>query len=164
MEYENVTRKEAQIEKTINIKRLIGKRVLSDGGAIVGSISEIRLNPNGFDLEGIVVSSAVGAIYVGKSYFSTISDYSVILNTELSLLVKGRKVLTIDGKTLGSVKKVNRKGTTNEIESLLVGNFWKKYLIPVSSVKQIASSVLIKAKYNDTKEYLWKRPKQDPNV
>lgn len=164
MEYKNVTRKEVEVEKTVNVKKLIGKRVLSDGGAIVGSVSEIRLNPNGFDLEGIVVHTSVGALYVGKSYFSTISDYSVILNTELSLLVKGRKVLTIDGKTLGSVIEVNRKGNTNEIESLLVGSFWKKYLIPVSVVKQIASSVLIKAKYNDTKEYLWKRSKQDPNV
>ncbi|MGV8130883.1 MAG: PRC-barrel domain-containing protein, partial [Candidatus Pacearchaeota archaeon] len=131
---------------------------------IVGSISEVRLNPNGFDFEGIVVSSSVGNLYIGKSYFSTISDYSVILNTELSLLVKGRKVLTVDGKVLGKVRQVNRRGTTNEIESLIVGSFWKKYLLPVSTVKQIASSVLIKPKYNETKEYLWTRPKQNTNI
>lgn len=126
MEYKNITRKEAEIEKTVNLKKLIGKRVLSDGGSIVGSVSEIRLNPNGFDLEGIVISTDVGVLYVGKSYFSKISDYSVIINIELSLLVKGKKVLTIDGKTLGIVKEVNRKGNSNEIESLLVGSFWGK--------------------------------------
>lgn len=164
MDYQYVIRKEAEIEKTVNVKKLIGKKVLSEGGTIVGSISEVRLNPNGFDFEGIVVSSSVGSLYIGKSYFSTISDYSVILNTELSLLVKGRKVLTVDGKVLGKVRQVNRKGTTNEIESLLVGSFWKKYLLPVSIVKQIASSVLIKPKYNETKEYLWTRPKQNTNI
>lgn len=164
MEYKYVVRKEAEIDKTVNVKNLIGRRVLSEGGTVVGKIREVRLNSNGFDLEGIVISSSVGMIYLGKSYFSTLSDYSVILNTELSLLVQGRKVLTIDGKVLGKVREVNRKGTSNEIESLLVRRFWKKYLIPVSAVKQIASSVLIKEKYNDTKEYLWTRPKQNTNV
>lgn len=164
MDYEYITKKEAELEKTVNVKKLIGKKVLSEGGTIVGSICEIRLDPNGFDFEGIVVSSNVGNLYVGKSYFSTISDYSIILNTELSPLVKGRKVLTIDGKVLGKVRKVNRKGTSNEIDSLLVSSFWKKYLLPVSIIKQIASAVLIKSKYDETKEYLWTRPEQNPNI
>lgn len=163
-EYQYVTRKEADLDKTVNIRGLIGKRVLSEGGAIVGTIAEIRLDKEGFELEGIIVSTRVGLIYVGKSYFSKISDYSVILNTELSVLIKGRNVLTIDGKILGKVKEVNRKGKTNEIESIIVSSWWKKYLIEVSEIKQIASSVLIKAKYDETKEYLWTRPQQNPNV
>lgn len=164
MDYQYVTRKEADIEKTADVRKLIGKKVLSEGGTIVGRISEVRLSTVGFDLEGVVVSTNVGTIYIGRSYFSTISDHSVILNTELSLLVKGRKAITIDGKVLGRVKQVNRKGTTNEIESLMVGSFWKKYLVPVSAIKQIASSVLLKLKYDETKEHLWTRPKQNPNV
>ncbi len=164
MGYDYIIRKEAELEKTVNLKKLIGKNVLSEGGTIVGNISEVRLNPNGFDLEGVVVSTRVGNLYVGKSYFSSLSDYSVILNTELSLLVQGRRVITADGKTLGKVKIVNRKGKTNEIESLLVSSFFKKYLIPVSAIKQIASSVLMKTRYDDTKEYLWTRPKQNSNI
>ena len=117
-DYQYVVKKEAGLEETANVKRLIGKRVLSEGGSVVGHISEVRLNKSGFNLEGIVVSSSIGLVYIGKSYFSTISDYSVILNTELGLLVKGKKVLTIDGKVLGRVKQVNRKGNTNEIESI----------------------------------------------
>jgi len=158
-DYQYVVRKEADLEKTVDIRKLIGKRVLSEGGTIAGYISEIRLNKNGFDLEGVVVSSSFGLLYVGKSYFATVSDYSVILNTELSPLIKRKKVITIDGKVLGRVRQVNRKGNTNDVESLLVGSFWRKYIVPVSAVKQIASSVLIRVKYNDTKEYIWKRPK-----
>lgn len=164
MDYKYIIRREAEIEKTVNVKKLIGKNVLSEGGTVVGTIYEVRLSPNGFDMEGIVVSTRVGMLYIGKSYFSSISDYSVILNTELGLLVKGRRVITVDGKTLGKVKQVNRKGNTNEIDSLLVGTFWKKYLIPVSAVKQIASSVLLKTKYDDAKEYIWKRSQQNANV
>lgn len=164
MDYKYILRKEAEIDKTVNVKKLIGRNVLSEGGTIVGRISEIRLNNSGFDLEGVVVSTSAGMLYIGKSYFSSISDYSVILNTEISLLVRSRRVITSDGKNLGKVKQVNRKGNGNEIESLLVGTFWKKYMIPVSAIKQIASSVLLKEKYDETKEYIWKRPKQDPNV
>lgn len=164
MDYQYILRKEIELDKTVNVKKLIGKNVLSEGGTVVGTIYEVRLNPNGFDMEGIVVSTRVGMLYIGKSYFSSISDYSVILNTELGLLVRGRRVITVDGKILGKVKQVNRKGNTNEIENLLVGTFWKKYLIPVSAIKQIASSVLLKTKYDDAKEYIWKRSQQNPNI
>lgn len=163
-DYQIVKRKEAELEQTVNLKKLIGKRVLSDGGAIVGYISEVRINSEGFGLEGIVVSGREGQMYIGKSYFSTLSDYSVILNTDISLLLKRRKVITVDGKVIGRVKEVNRKGTTNEIESLIVQSFWKKYLIPVGEIKQIGNPILIKERYIETKNYLWTRPKQDAHV
>lgn len=165
LNYRTVTKKEASIEDTINLRRLIGKRVLSEGGAIVGRISEVRVDPEGFELEGVVVSRGFESpIYIGKSYFAKLSNYSVILNTELSVLLNGRKVLTTDGKVIGKIIEINRKGTTNDIESILVGRWWKKYLIPVSDIKQIGNSVLIKTRHDEAKNYLWTRPKQDSNV
>jgi len=163
--YQLVKRKEADLEQTLNLRKLTGKRVLSEGGSIVGYVSEIRINPKGFELEGIVVERRFEyPIYIGKSYFSTLSNYSVILNTELSILIKGRKVLTINGKKLGRVTQVNRKGTTNEIESIIVSSLFRKYQIPISEIKQMGDSILIKCSYNDSKSYLWKRSRQNADI
>ncbi|MBS3083487.1 PRC-barrel domain-containing protein [Candidatus Pacearchaeota archaeon] len=165
MEYQYVIKKEAHLDRTVNIKKLIGKRVISKGGTVIGYVSEIRVNSNNLQLEGVVVDrNFENPIYIGKSYFSKLSQNSVILNVELSILVNGKKVVTLDGKVLGRVKKVNRRGNTNEIESLVVSSFWRKYLIPSSEIKQIMASVQIKHKHDATKIYLWKRLKQNSNL
>ena len=165
VEYQYVIKKEAHLDKTVNIKKLVGKRVISKGGTVIGYVSEIRVNSNNLQLEGVVVDrNFENPIYIGKSYFSKLSQNSVILNVELSILVNGKKVVTLDGKVLGRVKKVNRRGNTNEIESLVVSSFWRKYLIPSSEIKQIMASVQIKHKHDATKIYLWKRLKQNSNL
>ncbi|MEK6909231.1 MAG: PRC-barrel domain-containing protein [Nanoarchaeota archaeon] len=165
VDYQYVTKKEVNLDQTVNIRKLIGKRVLSSGGVIVGMISEVRVNFENLELEGIVVKREFEKpIYIGRAYFSTLSMQSVILNTELSILLKGKKVITLDGMVLGRVTQVNRKGTTNEIESLIIRSWWRKYLIPESEIKQIASSVTVKRKYDATKVYLWKRLEQSSNV
>ena len=158
-DYEYVTRKEPLDEETVNIKKLIGKHVLSKGGEVIGRISELRFHPDNFELEGVVVGRGFDKpIYIGVSYFDHISESSVILNTELSILMSGKRVVTIDGKVIGRVRKINRKGTTNELESIEISRLWKKYLIPQSEIKQVADSVILKLKYDATKDYLWKRP------
>jgi len=163
--YEYVTRREPNLDKWINIKKLIGKRVLSKGGTIVGYISEIRINSNTLELEGIVIKKNFKKpIYIGKSYFSHLSNRAVILNMEPSILFVGKKVITIDGRIIGKVKKVNRKGTTNEVESFVVTSVWRKYLIPISGVRRVTNLVLIKNKYDARKIHLWKRSKQNRNV
>ena len=164
VEYQYVSRKKV-INPTINIMNLVGKKVISKGGSIVGPICEVRVNKHNLELEGIVVNRrSQNSIYIGKSYFSNLSDSALILNTELSILIKGKKVLTLDGKVLGKVRNVKRKKFTNEIESLFVTSLWRKYLILPNKIKQIKSSVLVRYKYNDSKKHLWKRPKQDNNL
>ncbi len=158
-DYEYVTRKEVNLDETVDIRRLAGKRVLSKGGTIVGNISEVRVNSQTLELDGLIIGRQFEKpIYIGKSYFSTLSNQSVILNIEPSILLKGLKVVTSDGKVLGKVIKVNRVNNTNEINSLLVRRWWNKYLIPSDEIKQLGNSVLIKRKYDATKIYIWKRP------
>ena len=165
VDYQYVTKKEVNLDQTVNIRKLIGKRVLSSGGVIVGRISEVRVNSENLELEGIVVKREFDKpIYIGKAYFARLSMDSVILNTELSILLKGKKVITTDGKVLGRVIQVNRRGTTNEIDSIVIRSWWRKYLVPENDLKQIASSITVKRKYDATKVYLWKRFKQNANV
>ena len=165
VDYEYVSRRGSNLDGKINIKKIMGKHVLSKGGKIVGYISELRINSDTLELEGLVINRGFKKpIYIGKSYFSHLSDKAVILNIELSVLIMGKKVITLDGKVLGKVKQVNRKGTTNDVQSLVVKSLWRKYIIPQSDIKQINTSVLIKHKYDATKIHLWKRPEQNNNL
>jgi len=162
--YQYVSKKET-LNPTVNIIGLIGKKVISKGGTIVGYVSEVRVSGNNLELQGIVIKRKFqGPIYIGKSYFSSLSNIAIILNIELNILIKGKKVLTFDGKVLGRVRKVNRKKFTNEIENLVVNSLWRKYLILPTDIKQIKSTVLVKYKYNESKNHIWKRPKQDNNL
>ncbi len=156
----HVIKNELTLEKTVNLKKLTGKNVLSKGGKIIGKISEIRINPYNLKIEGILIKRDIfrKPLYIGKGYFSHLSHDSVILNIELSPLIKGRKVITSEGKIIGKVKEVLRKGDSNEIEGLTVRSmFSRKFILPSSAIKYIGKSVVLKSKYNAKKKYFWQR-------
>ncbi|MEK6918623.1 MAG: PRC-barrel domain-containing protein [Nanoarchaeota archaeon] len=153
-----VIRKEESLEDTINISRVLGKHAVSKGGTIIGRVNQIRINKETSEIEGVVISRGLfkKPVYVGRSYFDTISHEAIILNVELSLLLRGKKVITLDGKVIGSVTKINRKGNTNDFDSIIVRSLWKKFLIPKGEIKEMSSSVILEYKYDESKKYLWK--------
>lgn len=156
----NVFRRENSLEKTVSLNELIGKRVLSKGGKIVGKVAEIRVNPLNFNLQGIVVGRDIlrKPIYIGRSYFERLSHDSVILNVELSIFLKYKDVLDSKGKTIGQVRDIIRKGTTNEIESLIVrSTFSKKFIVPFRAIKAIGNNITLHSTYNVKKRYFWQR-------
>ena len=156
----NIIKNELLPEKTVNLKKLIGKEVLSKGGKIIGKISEIRIDPNNFNLEGIIVKERFikKPMYIGRSYFSRLSQEAVILNIEVSVLIKGIKVINSEGKIIGRVKEVLRKGTRNDIKGIYTGSlFRKKFLIPASAIDHIGISVVLKKSYNERKKHFWQK-------
>jgi len=158
----NILKSERALEKTVNLKKLIGKRVLSKGGKIVGKIFEIRINPNNLGLEGILVKgNVIGKImYIGKSYFSSLSHEAVILNIEVSVLIKDKQVIDSKGKKIGRVKEVLRKGTRNDLKGLFVKSlFSKKFFIPASAIGHVGKSVVLRSNYNARKKYFWQKDK-----
>ncbi|MDO8467486.1 MAG: PRC-barrel domain-containing protein [Nanoarchaeota archaeon] len=156
----HIIRKELELDKTINLKELIGKKILSFGGKVIGKISQIRINPTNLNLEGILIKRDIFGkpLYIGKSYFSHLSHDAVILNIEISLLIKGKNVITSGGKIIGKVTEVVRKGSTNDIKVLMVRSFFsRRFLIPASAIKYIGKSVILKPNYNAKKKYFWQK-------
>ncbi|GEM_PF-2201647 len=161
-EIDIIVKNELLLDKTVNLKKLIGKEVLSKGGKMIGKITEIRTNPKNLNLEGIVVRGNIhkNLMYIGKSYFSRLSDEAIILNIEVSVLVKDRQVITWDGKVLGKVKEVVRKGMRNDLSGVYVKSFFsRKFFIPVSAIDYFNASVVLKPKYNARKKYFWQKDK-----
>jgi len=160
MDAHHVTRKEISLDKTINIKQIVRKSVLSKGGTIIGKVSEVRINPKNLELEGVLIKRDIfrKPLYIGKGYFSHLSHDAIILNIEVSLLIKGKQVLTDDGKILGKVVQVLRKGNSNELQGLIVRSlFSKRFTIPPSAVKYIGKTIILKKSHNANKKYFWQR-------
>lgn len=158
----NILKTERSLDKTINLKKLIGKRVLSKGGKIIGKILEIRISPISLNIEGILVRRNIHkkSMYIGRSYFSRLSQEAVILNIEVSVLIKDKQVIDSKGKIIGKVKEVVRKGTRNDIKGVYVRSlFRRKFFIPESKIAYVNQSVVLKSQYNATKKYFWKSDK-----
>ena len=153
---QEIIEKEAPLEHTLNLKDLIGIRVISKRGKVVGKVSQFRLNANNMEIEGILVSRGIfkKPFYVGKSYLKQISNDAIILNIEPANLLKGIKVVTSDGKILGKVKEVIRKGDTNIVEGIVVSSLFKKRkTIKASFIERLGQSIILKPNYHVAEKY-----------
>ena len=153
---QEIIEKEAPLEYTLNLKDLFGIRVISKRGKVVGNVSQFRINANSMEIEGILVSRGIfkKPFYVGKSYLKQISKDAIILNIEPTNLLKGIKVVTSDGKILGKVKEVIRKGDTNIVEGIVVSSlFKKKKTIRASSIERLGQSIILKQNYHVTEKH-----------
>ncbi|PIN88680.1 hypothetical protein COU61_03925 [Candidatus Pacearchaeota archaeon CG10_big_fil_rev_8_21_14_0_10_35_13] len=158
----SILKAERSLKKTINLKKLIGKRVLSKGGTIIGKILEIRISPINLNLEGILVRGSIikKSMYIGRSYFSRLSDEAVILNIEVFILIKNKQVIDSKGRVIGRVKEVVMKGTRNNFKGVYVRSlFSRKFFIPESEIEYVTKSVVLKTKYHATKKYFWQSNK-----
>ncbi|MDP3965925.1 MAG: hypothetical protein Q8Q04_00130 [archaeon] len=156
----SILKTERSLDKTINLKKLIGKEVLSKGGKIIGKILEIRISPIDLNLEGILVrgNSIKKSMYIGRSYFSRLSSEAVILNIEVSVLIKNKQVIDSKGKIIGRVKEIVRKGTRNDLKGLYVRSLLsRKFFIPESGIEYVSKSVVLKSNYNARKKYFWQK-------
>jgi len=115
---EIVSPKESNILKFESMKDYIGKNVVSKSGEHIGSILDVLFIDKG--VQGIIVSKGFfSRYYVDRAYFHTVSDKAMLSINPVILLVK-KVVFDADGKRLGKVIRVKRKGKTNELEAIVV--------------------------------------------
>src|SRR3989344_9340263 len=150
MKIEFISEKSVDLDYLIAIEKLIGKRVLSKNGLVVGRIKSIKINKNN-KVEGVVVSPGLfrKKIYISSLYFDRLTSESIILSIDPSIFNRGKRVLNNDGNYLGKIKDVNRKENTNQVDSISVKRFLRKeIIIPGSQVKSVGQSIILKSTYN----------------
>ena len=158
---EEVFDKITPFDGTIDLRKIIGVRVISENGHTIGRVVQARINPDTKSFEGIVVRRGFfRKIYIGKNYFDTLSPEGTILVIEPSILLKGERVIAYDGEVIGKVKDVTRAGQTNMIKSITVHSFLRgTFSISADYIKSIAKNILLKDNYNAPKKSLWRRAK-----
>ena len=153
--YERLTQNEISREDAVDVRKLIGQRVLTKRGFNIGRVSEMRINPKTCALEGVFISRGLfrKPVYIGTSYFDRISEKAIILKIEPSILLKGKNVISAEGKKLGRIREIMRKGDTNEIEEITVHSFFKgDTKIKPSEIATIGASDILK--HNAPKKYI----------
>lgn len=151
---------ERSYEKTLDMSHVLGSRVISKSGVVVGNVKEVRIHPHHLKIEGVVVRRGpYNSIYLGRNYIDRVSDKAVILSIDPVLLLVGKPVLTSQGKKIGTVKRVIRKHHTNELESINVSSFWKKeVIIPSRYIKIIHHALLLSPHYHNAQRHIRKKP------
>lgn len=160
-DFETIIKKESEFSKTLNVKQILSKRVLAATGLVVGRVSQIRFNPLTKNIEGIITKNFWHKpLYIGLSYINQITVESVILNMEPSVFLRGRKIIDYEGKVLGKVSKINRKGNKNDVESIILSSFMKRSeVIPFSAISKLGKSIILKKDYDVKQKYFWQRSK-----
>lgn len=156
----HIVEKNISLDKTINIAKVLGKNILSNGGGIIGRVSEIRVDPDSLEIEGVLVKRSFfkKPLFIGRSYFSRLSHEAIILDIEPSILIKGRKVMVSNGKVIGKVVEVVTKGNSNDLQILVVRSlFSRKFTIPPSAIKSLGKTIMLNPKYDAKKKYFWQR-------
>lgn len=156
----DITKGERLIEESLSLRDLLKIRVLSRSGYVVGKVSQIRICPTKRSIEGVLVSTGIfkRPIYIGVSYIRLISSESFILNIDPSVLLVNRTVIDSDGKKVGKVKEVKRKGHFNDIEELMVGSPLRKNVsINISEIRSLGENIVLNSAHNEKKEYFWKK-------
>src|SRR3989338_7559475 len=134
-------------EKTLDLRKILQKKVISKNGLFVGKVKELRMSEDGLRLEGVLIKRGIfkRKLYLGKKYIDRLTYDSIILNADPFLLLKGIKVITSEGEVVGRVKDFVRKSLSNDIEQLTVGSLMRgKFNIPVSYVKSRGYSIILK--------------------
>jgi sporulation protein YlmC with PRC-barrel domain len=150
-----ITEEQYMPAHALKSKELIGLRVLSKSGIVVGKISELHLESNSLRMLGVVVSGSK-KVYVGKNYFQKITPDSLILNIDPTIFLIGKQVMTFDGQLLGTVKEVKRKGHTNDLKEIVVKSFMKKRLvITPDKIQSTSNTIILSRHYHGKQKYFW---------
>lgn len=142
----------------LDTKQIIGRRILSKNGKVIGTVSEINIHPQNLSVIGIIAKCGWTKVYIGISYVQKMTSESVILNIDPSVFIKGKTVMTHDGKELGRVKDVVRREETNEVKEIVVKALWRKDLVvPYSAIDFVNKSVLLSKSYHGKPKLFWQK-------
>lgn len=161
MENLDITLKGAvPFEKTINLKEVLGRKVISKNGRIVGRIHEIRMADNGTHVAGVIISRGLfkSKIFLSEGYINRLTEDSIVLNIDPFVLFKNLKVVSSEGEIIGKVVDFVRGDNTNDVVTMIVKGFMRgKFNVSSSFVKSVGYSIILKQNYEPPKKHFWKR-------
>lgn len=161
-EPKHISHKNIELNKTLNIKKLIGKKVISKAGTIIGKIKHIHIHPEKYNLEAIHINRGFfkSPLIISEKFINKMTHDALLLNIEPYYLLKNKKIITSDGETLGKAININRKSNTNEITSITMRSFLKQDIeIPISNIKSQGHSIILKPSHNVKTKYIWQKSK-----
>jgi len=131
------------IDKHYNLSSIVGKKVISSSGQVVGRVKEVA-----YDLTkvlGIIVNGTFGKVLIGREYIDHLNTDSVILKINPVTTLVGKLVFDRDGKKIGKVAKVVRANTINDFTEVMVKKnpFMKQIKVPKSFMDVVGKNIIL---------------------
>jgi len=146
-EIEAIAPKKVDVGGMKKFRDYIGKKVISKSGGTVGRVFDIAFREK--SVEGIIVMKRISKLFIAREYVASMTSDAIMLSIDPSTMLVGRQVFDADGKKLGKVAKVLRKGMTNEIDAVIVRkNLYSKPLkISKQDIEACKKNILLKKMY-----------------
>lgn len=122
MDIKEIKHKSLALDKSKDIRDVLGKKVLTKDGKNIGKIRTIRIHPKDLTIEGIEVDTGLFKIdqYFGKNYIKTITEQGAILKITPVDDIVGHTVYDSTGKSIGEIKSIKRSKKTNRLLSITI--------------------------------------------
>ena len=135
------------LKAEFSLKKLIGKRVLSKDGEVLGKVKDIVIKQ--YQIIGIVISSVLkSSIFVDRIYFDSFREEAVILKINPVTSLIGLKVLDKNGRKLGKISKIVRQNTKNEFTTFYVKkNLFKDIAFNAADIDKISENVILNKEF-----------------
>lgn len=141
-----ISTKRKDLSRMESFRSYIGKKVISKSGNLVGRVYDILFA--GSSVAGIIVLRKLSKIFIGKEFFNS-SGGAVMLSIDPITTLIGKQVFDADGKRIGKVTRLVRKGSTNVLDGLVVKrNLYSKPIkIPKEDIEVSKKNIILKKVY-----------------
>jgi sporulation protein YlmC with PRC-barrel domain len=153
MSIKEIKHKSLPLDKSVEIKNILGKKVLTKDGKNIGKIRSVRINPDQLTIEGIEVDTGLFRVdrYIGKNYIKKITEQGAMLKIDPIDEIVGHEVFDSTGKSIGEIKSVKRSKKTNKLLQIIVYSDIYKDNIEIDSyyIENCGDSCILKEPIGD---------------
>ena len=154
MSIKEIKHKSLPLDKAVEVKNAIGKKVLTKDGKNLGKIRSVRINPDKLTIEWIEVDTGLFKIdwYIGKNYIKRITGQGAMLTIDPVDEIIGHEVFDSTGKSIGEIKSVKRSKKTNKLLQISVYSDLYEDTIEIDShyIENCGDSCILKEPIKDS--------------
>jgi sporulation protein YlmC with PRC-barrel domain len=147
---EQISNIQYTLANEFNIKKLIGKNVISQSGELVGKVKNIYIKD--YRIIGILVKKFMNfEIFIQNEFFDSFTPEAIILKIDPVTELIGLKVFDKNGKKLGKITRILREGIKNTLIAIFVkkGIFRSEIKISLNDIQTISEFVILKKEFED---------------
>lgn len=153
MAIKEIKHKSLPLTESVEVKDILGKKVLANDGKNIGKIRSIRINPTKLTIEGIEVDTGLFKVdkYIGKNYIKTLTEQGAILKITPVDDIVGLEVFDSTGKSVGEIKTIKKSKKTNKLLSITMYSDLYKDDITIDAhyIETCGDSCMLKEKIKD---------------
>jgi sporulation protein YlmC with PRC-barrel domain len=120
-----------------------GKKVVDREGIAYGKVKHIHIHPETMTVSGVTIHEGFNNDYfLSSEYIDKFTEKSLLLN--IPPIRPNAQVVDIDGRKIGTVKRLQRNPQTYELESLEIAiGFMKTKIVSKSHVWGVGEKIIL---------------------